>query len=67
MFEDLLDDEWYRIVVPNFLITGGDGYYIFKNSSRNHQIGTVDIDHFVNYVERMSPIFIGHDRRIVFV
>ncbi|EZA61540.1 apyrase isoform X2 [Ooceraea biroi] len=66
-YEDLLHDEWYRVVVPSFLITGGDGYYIFKNSSRNHQVGMRDIDHFTKYVERISPIFMGIDRRTVFV
>ncbi|XP_011631507.1 apyrase-like isoform X1 [Pogonomyrmex barbatus] len=36
-FEELVDDQWYRIVVPSFLINGGDGYHIFKNESRNHK------------------------------
>ncbi|KAH0953052.1 hypothetical protein HN011_001822 [Eciton burchellii] len=66
IFEDLLDDKWYRIVIPSFLIGGGDGHYIFKNSSRNHQIGTLDMDHLTNYVTKMSPIFIGTERRLIF-
>ncbi|KAL6259899.1 hypothetical protein P5V15_009810 [Pogonomyrmex californicus] len=66
-FEELVDDQWYRIVVPSFLINGGDGYHIFKNESRNHKIGTVDIDHFIKYVAKMSPLFIGTERRIIFI
>ncbi|XP_012530610.1 apyrase isoform X2 [Monomorium pharaonis] len=67
VFEDLVHDRWYRMVVPSFLMNGGDGYNIFKDESRNHRIGTVDIDHFVNYVAKMSPIFTGTERRITFV
>lgn len=48
-------------------MNGGDGFSVFKNESRNHKIGTVDIDHFTKYVEKMSPILTGVDGRIVFV
>lgn len=45
-------------------MSGGDGFRIFKDKSRNHKTGTVDIDHFVKYVTKMSPILIGIERRI---
>ncbi|KYQ55710.1 5'-nucleotidase, partial [Trachymyrmex zeteki] len=64
VFEDLVDNQWYRIVISNFLMSGGDGFRIFKDKSRNHKTGTVDIDHFVKYVTKMSPILIGIERRI---
>ncbi|KYM99521.1 5'-nucleotidase [Cyphomyrmex costatus] len=64
VFEDLVDDQWYRMVIPNFLMNGGDNFNIFKNKSRNYKVGTVDIDHFIKYVTKMSPIFIGTQRRI---
>jgi len=67
VFEDLAHDQWYRIVAPSFLINGGDGYHIFKDKGRNHKIGTLDIDHFIKYVTKMSPIFIGTEGRITFV
>ncbi|XP_011876676.1 PREDICTED: apyrase-like [Vollenhovia emeryi] len=67
IFQDLVHDQWYRIVVPSFLMNGGDGYYIFKDKSRNHKIGTRDIDHLIKYVTKMSPIFIGTERRIIFL
>lgn len=49
------------------MISGGDGYYIFKNNSRNHEIGGRDMDYFISYVEKMSPIMTGIERRITFV
>ncbi|XP_011696070.1 PREDICTED: apyrase isoform X1 [Wasmannia auropunctata] len=66
-FENLVDDQWYRIVVANFLMNGGNGFNIFKDKGRNHKIGTLDIDHFIKYVAKMSPIFIGTERRIIIV
>jgi len=67
IFEDLVDDQWYRIVVPSFIVSGGDGYYIFKNNSRNHKIGGRDMDYFINYVKKMSPILTGVEGRTTFV
>ncbi|XP_020284117.1 apyrase isoform X1 [Pseudomyrmex gracilis] len=67
VFEDLVYDQWYRVVVPTFLMIGGDGYYVFKNSGRNHEIGPLDMDHLTKYVEKISPIFIGTERRITFI
>ncbi|XP_011253188.1 apyrase isoform X2 [Camponotus floridanus] len=67
IFEDLVNDQWYRIVVPSFMVSGGDGYYIFKNNSRNHKIGERDMDYFINYVKKMSPILTGVERRTTFV
>ncbi|KAL6438701.1 hypothetical protein ACFW04_004599 [Cataglyphis niger] len=67
VFEDLVHDQWYRVVVPSFMISGGDGYYIFKNNSRNHEIGGRDMDYLIPYVEKKSPILTGIERRITFV
>ncbi|CAL1683018.1 unnamed protein product [Lasius platythorax] len=67
VYKNLVHDQWYRVIVPSFLISGGDGHQIFKNNSRNHKIGVRDIDYFINYVEKMSPILTGIERRITFV
>ncbi|XP_070168427.1 apyrase [Polyergus mexicanus] len=67
VFEDLVHDQWYRLVVPSFMISGGDGYYIFKNNSRNHKIGGRDMDYLIPYVEKISPILTGIEKRITFV
>jgi len=67
VFENLVDDQWYRIVVPSFLMNGGDGYYIFKDKSRNHKIGVLDIDYFIKYVTKISPIFTGTEGRITII
>lgn len=67
VYEDMVSDRWYRVVVPTFLVTGGDGYYPFKNNSRNHKVGMLDMDHLTKYVTKMSPITAGVERRSIFL
>ncbi|XP_012261030.2 apyrase-like isoform X1 [Athalia rosae] len=64
IYEDLVMDKWYRIVVSSFLTNGGDGYTIIKNRRRNLAAGKMDIDSYVKYIKKMSPIVIGIEGRI---
>lgn len=66
-YEDVVDDEWYRIVVPSFLYNGGDNIKIFKEMGRNHKVGSYDIDFFEKYVYKMSPIMAETDNRVNFL
>ncbi|KAI4472653.1 hypothetical protein M0802_016609 [Mischocyttarus mexicanus] len=66
-YEDINEDEWYRIVLPSFLYNGGDNIHIFKDGGRNHKVGSFDIDLFVKYVQKMSPIIAGIDNRVNFL
>lgn len=67
VFEPLEDSEWYRLVVPSFLVTGGDGYVQFKTCTRNHKVGEVDYVNLTKYIGKMSPITIGTQRRARFL
>ncbi|XP_015595634.1 apyrase [Cephus cinctus] len=64
-YQDIVEDEWYRIVVPSFLIQGGDDASVIVNNHRNHEVGTLDIDHFVNYISKISPVTYGTDGRMI--
>lgn len=66
-YENLIDEEWYRVVVPSFLVRGGDGHKIIAQQHRNHEIGPRDIDQLLSYVERMSPLTNEIEGRIVFL
>ncbi|XP_078036030.1 apyrase [Augochlora pura] len=67
VFEQLVRDQWYRLVVPTFLVGAGDGYTPFKTCGRNHQVGEVDTDVLIRYMQKISPIIVGLDRRVVFI
>ncbi|XP_031832595.1 apyrase [Nomia melanderi] len=66
-FEKLVDDEWYRIVVPSFLVGAGDGFTPFITCARNHKVGEVDSEPLTRYIKKISPITIGLDRRAIFL
>ncbi|KYB29062.1 Apyrase-like Protein [Tribolium castaneum] len=51
VYEDLKDEEMYRVVLPSFLAEGGFGFTLFKKYFKNRQIGGRDRDLFVRYVE----------------
>ncbi|XP_032670462.1 apyrase isoform X2 [Odontomachus brunneus] len=65
VFENMMDNQWYRVVVPSYLVTGGDNFILFKNSSCNHKVGLLDMDYLEKYVKKMSPIIAGTDRRMI--
>ncbi|KAH0547161.1 apyrase-like [Cotesia glomerata] len=67
VYENLLDHEWYRVVVPTFLLRGGDGHSVIASRHRNHVVGGRDIDFLVKYVKKISPLMNGLEGRIVFV
>ncbi|XP_008201310.3 apyrase [Tribolium castaneum] len=64
VYEDLKDEEMYRVVLPSFLAEGGFGFTLFKKYFKNRQIGGRDRDLFVRYVESKSPIFQEIEGRI---
>ncbi|XP_066597557.1 apyrase-like isoform X2 [Prorops nasuta] len=66
-FEPVVPHAWYRLVVPSFLMHGGDGYTIFETKGKNHRVGPKEIDPLVNYVTKQSPLKKGTDRRMIFL
>lgn len=67
-YEPLVDEDWYRIVVNNFLLVNGDNFAMIRDNARNHKVRAVDIDALTNYVEKNSPIAVMTPRgRITFV
>lgn len=63
-YEDVDPDEWYRIVVGSYLLGGGDGYTSISENHRNHQVGPLDIEAFVDYIQKVSPIIQGVEGRM---
>ncbi|XP_026671521.1 apyrase isoform X2 [Ceratina calcarata] len=66
-FENLKEDQWYRIVAPSFLVRGGEGYYPFETCRRNHRVGPVDWEELQQYIMVNSPIIARQDRRVIFL
>lgn len=66
VYEDVLMDKWYRIVMPYPLVKGLDGYTVIKYRHRNREIGVLNTDYYPKYIEKKSPINIGVEGRITF-
>lgn len=67
IYEDLNEEQYYRIAVNSFLVTGGDGYTILTDNIQNHRVGRVDIDVLTEYIETYSPVYAETEGRISFV
>lgn len=50
------DNKFYRIIVPEFLAHGGDGYTMIPKYSRNSVTGPRDVDAVSDYINKTSPI-----------
>lgn len=67
-YEPIDEEKFYRVVAPDFLARGGDGFEMIATGSRDTIVGPVDIDALTSYVEKFSPIGIPSLKsRITFV
>ncbi|XP_072041639.1 snake venom 5'-nucleotidase-like isoform X2 [Amphiura filiformis] len=63
-----LDDErLYRIAIPSFIASGGDGFGVLRDHARTRAQGGVDAEILAAYIESFTPIFVGLEGRIKFV
>ncbi|XP_016971903.1 apyrase isoform X2 [Drosophila rhopaloa] len=62
-YEPLVSDKLYRVVSPNFLQEGNDGYSMLAEGT-DLQVGVTDIDALISYSEHIYPIYQGLEGRI---
>ncbi|XP_063243476.1 apyrase isoform X3 [Bacillus rossius redtenbacheri] len=60
-------DKWYRVAIASFLAGGGDGFRVFPDNMRNHVTGRTDVEIFMEYLTKHSPIIQGEDGRITVI
>ncbi|XP_022100679.1 5'-nucleotidase-like [Acanthaster planci] len=66
-FVPLDPDKVYKIVLPSFLVSGGDGYSMIRDNVIEHNYGNLDSSVVSEYIEMMTPLTPGLERRILFV
>ncbi|XP_037935963.1 apyrase isoform X1 [Teleopsis dalmanni] len=54
----------YRIVAPDFLANGGDGYAVFRDAGTDYQKEMTDLDALLGYTKDTNPIYTGIEGRI---
>ncbi|XP_074657976.1 5'-nucleotidase-like [Tubulanus polymorphus] len=67
-FEPLQVSRVYGVLIPGFIIKGGDGYTMIEKIMHRHHInGDLDSDVLAEYIKKRSPIIQGLEGRIVFI
>ncbi|KAG7220512.1 hypothetical protein INR49_018039 [Caranx melampygus] len=64
LYEPVKDEEVYRIVVPSYLVTGGDGFSMIKNETLKHNSGDLDITVVSNYITQRQKVYPAVEGRI---
>lgn len=63
-YEKLDLNQWYRLIVPSFIGSGGNGYVAFGKNRRNHRAGDkFDIEIVELYLKKLSPVIQRKDGR----
>ncbi|XP_018574618.1 apyrase [Anoplophora glabripennis] len=65
LYENLDANKTYRMVITSYLSNGGDGYTVLTENMKNLQVGQIDTDVLVDYINQRSPVFQEEEERIV--
>ncbi|MED6289997.1 5'-nucleotidase [Characodon lateralis] len=63
-YEPVRDKELYTVVVPSYLVAGGDGFEVIKNGIKKHNSGDLDISVVSNYIAQRGQVYPTVERRI---
>ncbi|XP_036726893.1 5'-nucleotidase isoform X1 [Balaenoptera musculus] len=65
-YEPLRMDEVYKVILPSFLASGGDGFRMIKDEVLKHDSGDQDINVVSGYISKMRVIYPAVEGRIQF-
>ncbi|KAL4676211.1 hypothetical protein H8959_010356 [Pygathrix nigripes] len=65
-YDPLKMDEIYKVILPNFLANGGDGFQMIKDELLRHDSGDQDINVVSTYISKMKVIYPAVEGRIKF-
>ncbi|XP_061699956.1 5'-nucleotidase [Syngnathoides biaculeatus] len=65
-YEPLDMEKTYTVVMPSYLVAGGDGYTMFKKEMLKHNTGDMDILVLSKYISNMKRVYPAVEGRIKF-
>ncbi|KAL3883275.1 hypothetical protein ACJMK2_029558 [Sinanodonta woodiana] len=66
-YSPLDDNTVYNILIPDFVINGGDGYTLIKETMIQHiPLNSLDTDIFLQYLRQFGSVFPSNEGRIKF-
>ncbi|XP_022625844.1 5'-nucleotidase-like [Seriola dumerili] len=63
-YEPVEDEKVYKVVLPSYLMTGGDGFSMIKNETLKHNSGDLDITVVSNYIVQRKEVYPSVEGRI---
>ncbi|XP_076010987.1 5'-nucleotidase [Genypterus blacodes] len=63
-YEPVQDEEVYKVVMPSFLVDGGDGFAMIKEERLKHASGYLDISVLKNYIRDRKTVYPSVEGRI---
>ncbi|KAG2468322.1 V5NTD nucleotidase, partial [Polypterus senegalus] len=65
-YEPLDLNKVYKVAVPSYIASGGDGYQMIKQEKLKHDSGDLDIAVVANYITEMKKVYPALEGRIKF-
>ncbi|XP_070698516.1 snake venom 5'-nucleotidase-like [Pempheris klunzingeri] len=65
-YEPLDLDKTYTVIMPSYMVVGGDGYTMIKEELLKHYTGDMDISVFSKYISDMKRVYPAVEGRITF-
>uniref|UniRef100_A0A671URS3 5'-nucleotidase n=1 Tax=Sparus aurata TaxID=8175 RepID=A0A671URS3_SPAAU len=56
-YEPVEDEAVYTVVLPSYMMTGGDGFSMIKNETLKHNSGDLDISVVSNYITQRRRVY----------
>ncbi|KAI1897398.1 hypothetical protein AGOR_G00082890 [Albula goreensis] len=66
-YEPLDPNRTYKLVMPSFLVDGGDGYSMIKDEKLKHDSGDLDLAVVADYISAMKKVHPALEGRIKFM
>lgn len=65
VYEDVVPDQVYKVMVPSFLVSGGDGYSVIRDERLKHNSGDLDVSVVQDFVSKRRVIHTAVEGRII--
>lgn len=67
VYEPIIINKDYKVIVPTFIANGGDGYKVLKHARNKTVLSINDYDSVVSFIEKSRVVYPAEEGRIVLV
>ncbi|XP_047430370.1 5'-nucleotidase [Mugil cephalus] len=63
-YEDVQDETVYKVVLPSYMVKGGDGFSMIRDEKLSHNSGDLDISVVASYISKRKKVYPSREGRI---